>query len=51
MPSLTNGTSERVPSLADRMGHGLDAVAADARSALVAPLGFRDRARGVLVAL
>ena len=48
---LTNGTSERVPSLADRMGHGLDAVAADARSALVAPLGFRDRARGVLVAL
>ena len=24
---LTNGTSERVPSLADRMGHGLDAVA------------------------
>ena len=48
---LTNGTSERVPRLADRMGHGLDAVAADARSALVAPLGFRDRARGVLVAL
>ena len=27
---LTKGTSERVPSLADRMGHGLDAVAADA---------------------
>jgi len=48
---LTNGTSERVPRLADRMGHGLEAVAADARSALVAPLGFRDRARGVLVAL
>ena len=48
---LTNGTSERVPSLADRMGHGLDAVGANAGSALVAPLGFRDRARGVLVAL
>jgi signal transduction histidine kinase len=48
---LTNGTSERVPSLADGMGHGLDALAAGARSALVAPLGFRDRARGVLVAL
>jgi signal transduction histidine kinase len=48
---LTNGRSERVPSLADRMGHGLDAVASGAKSALVAPLGFRDRARGVLVAL
>jgi signal transduction histidine kinase len=48
---VTNGTSERVPSLPDRMGHGLDAVASGARSALVAPLGFRDRARGVLVAL
>src|SRR5215207_10631111 len=48
---LTNGRSERVPSLADRMGHGLGAVAVGARSALVAPLGFRDRARGVLVAL
>ena len=48
---VTNGTSERVPTLADRMGHGLDAVASGARSALVAPLGFRDRARGVLVAL
>ena len=48
---LTNGISERVASLSDRMGHGLEAVAAGARSALVAPLGFRDRARGVLVAL
>ena len=48
---VLNGTSERVPSLADRMGHGLDAVSAGASSALVAPLGFRDRARGVLVAL
>ena len=48
---LTNDTSERVSSLADRVGHGLDAVVADPRSALVAPFGFRDRARGVLVAL
>jgi signal transduction histidine kinase len=48
---VRNGTSERVPALADRMGHGLDAVASGARSALVAPLGFRDRARGALVAL
>lgn len=48
---LMSGTSERVPSLADRVGHGLDTVASGARSALVAPLGFRERARGVLVAL
>jgi two-component system, NarL family, sensor histidine kinase DevS len=48
---VTNGTSERVSILADRMGHGLDAVATGARSALVAPLGFRDRARGALLAL
>jgi len=48
---VMSGTSERVPSLADRVGHGLDAVASGARSALVAPLGFRNRARGVLVAL
>jgi len=48
---VANGTSERVSSLPDRMGHGLDAVAPGATSALVAPLGFRGRARGVLVAL
>jgi signal transduction histidine kinase len=48
---VTNGMSERVPSLADRMGHGLDAVADGPGSALVAPLGFRNHARGVLVAL
>lgn len=48
---VTNGSSERVPILADRMGHGLDAVASGAGSALVAPLGFHDRARGALVAL
>jgi signal transduction histidine kinase len=48
---LASGTSERVARLADRVGHGLDAVAANGAAALVAPLGFRDRARGVLVAL
>jgi signal transduction histidine kinase len=48
---VASGTSERVASLADRVGHGLDAVAKGARCALVVPLGFRDRARGVLVAL
>ena len=48
---LANGTSQRAASLAHQVGHGLDAIAGGARSALVAPLGFRDRARGVLVAL
>ncbi len=46
-----SGKSERVPNLADRAAHGLDAVAEGASSALVVPLGFRSRARGVLVAL
>jgi signal transduction histidine kinase len=46
-----SGKSERVPSLADRAAHGLDAVAEAASSALIVPLGFRSRARGVLVAL
>ena len=48
---VTTGAAERVPSLADRLGHGLDEVCAGAVSALVVPLGFRGRARGVLVAL
>ena len=48
---VTTGAAERVPSLADRLGHGLDEVCAGAASALVVPLGFRGRARGVLVAL
>ena len=46
-----SGDAQRVARLADRVGHGLDAVAAGAASALVVPLGFRHRARGVLVAL
>jgi signal transduction histidine kinase len=48
---LSTGASERVPSLPDRIGHGLEAITGRASSALVAPLGFRGRARGVLVAL
>jgi signal transduction histidine kinase len=48
---LTAGSTARVPSLADRVGHGLDPIATGATSAVVAPLGFRGRARGVLVAL
>jgi signal transduction histidine kinase len=48
---LTSGTTSRVPSLADRAGHGLEPITGGATSAVVAPLGFRGRARGVLVAL
>jgi signal transduction histidine kinase len=48
---LDTGAVERVPSLADRVGHGLDEVTGRAGSAVVAPLGFRGRARGVLIAL
>jgi two-component system, NarL family, sensor histidine kinase DevS len=48
---LAAGASERVPSLSDRVGHGLDPVARGATSAIVVPLGFRGRARGVLIAL
>jgi signal transduction histidine kinase len=48
---LTAGTTVRVPSLADRPGHGLEPIKGGATSAVVAPLGFRGRARGVLVAL
>jgi signal transduction histidine kinase len=48
---MLTGAGELVPDLASRMGHGLEPIAADARSAIIAPLGFRDRAGGVLVAL
>jgi signal transduction histidine kinase len=48
---MTTGDPERIPRLTDRVGHGLEAVASKANAALVVPLGFRDRARGVLVAL
>ncbi len=46
-----SGTGENIPDLAARVGHGLDSIAGEATSAVVAPLGFRGRARGVLVAL
>jgi signal transduction histidine kinase len=45
------GTSQHVADLGARVGHGLDAIAPGARSAVVVPLGFRGRARGVLIAL
>ena len=45
------GSGEYVPDLGARVGHGIDRIAAGARSAVVVPLGFRGRARGVLVAL
>ena len=48
---VRSGKSMHVADLADRPGHALEAIAEGARSALVVPLGFRDRARGVLVAL
>jgi signal transduction histidine kinase len=48
---LFAGASERVPRLSDRVGHGLEPIAGGATSAIVVPLGFRERARGVLIAL
>jgi signal transduction histidine kinase len=48
---LHTGAPERVGELSRRPGHGLDAIVGDARSALVVPLGFRGKGRGVLVAL
>jgi signal transduction histidine kinase len=48
---LATGSGELVPALQARVGHGLERVCADARSAVVVPLGFRGRGRGVLIAL
>jgi signal transduction histidine kinase len=48
---LDTGAPQRVGELSGRPGHGLDAIVTDARSALVVPLGFRGKGRGVLVAL
>jgi two-component system, NarL family, sensor histidine kinase DevS len=45
------GAPELVADLGARVGHGLDRIAEDARSAVVVPLGFRGRASGALVAL
>jgi two-component system, NarL family, sensor histidine kinase DevS len=48
---LETGAPERVADLGARAGHGLEDVAGRATSAVVVPLGFRGRARGVLIAL
>jgi signal transduction histidine kinase len=48
---LDTGGPIRVSDLAARPGHGLEAVAGDSRSAVVVPLGFRGKGRGVLLAL
>jgi two-component system, NarL family, sensor histidine kinase DevS len=46
-----SGAPELIPDLDTRVGHGLEAIAAGAQSAVIVPLGFRGRAAGVLVAL
>ena len=48
---LETGSSARLTELSGRLDVGLDAIAADARSALVVPLGYRGKGRGVLVAI
>jgi signal transduction histidine kinase len=48
---LDTGAPIRASDLSMRVGHGLEAVAGDARSAVVVPLGFRGKGRGVLLAL
>jgi signal transduction histidine kinase len=47
----TSGVAEHVSDLRARVGHGLESIAEGARSIVVAPLGFRGRARGVLIAI
>jgi two-component system, NarL family, sensor histidine kinase DevS len=47
---MTSGAAHRVPDLKTRVGHGLERVAGGATSAAVVPLGFRGKARGVLIA-
>jgi two-component system, NarL family, sensor histidine kinase DevS len=47
----TTGAGEYVADLRSRVGHGIEQISSGARSAVVVPLGFRGRARGVLVAL
>jgi signal transduction histidine kinase len=48
---MASGDAERIPRLSDRVGHGLESISGPATTALVVPLDFRGRARGVLVAL
>jgi signal transduction histidine kinase len=45
------GSTDHVADLKARVGHGLESITGEARSVMVAPLGFRGRARGVLIAL
>jgi signal transduction histidine kinase len=45
------GSTDHVADLKARGGHGLESITGEARSVMVAPLGFRGRARGVLIAL
>ena len=49
--AAASGSGELISDLAARVGHGLEGIATDATSAIVVPLGFRGRARGVLIAL
>jgi signal transduction histidine kinase len=46
-----SGRAEQIADLGASVGHGLENITGDATSALLVPLGFRGRARGVLVAL
>jgi GAF domain-containing protein len=46
---MASGDPERILRLADRVGHGLEALSSNAAAALIVPLGFRGRARGVMV--
>ncbi len=48
---LDSASPERVADLGTHSGHGLEAVAAAATSAVLVPLGFHGKGRGVLVAL
>lgn len=48
---MDSGEPERVDELSTRVGLGLDPVLGQARSAVLVPLGFRGKGRGLLVAL
>ena len=48
--ALTAGVSERIADLASRVGHGLGELSPGATAALVVPLSFRARTRGLLIA-
>ena len=48
---LDSAAPRRLGELSEGAHHGLEPVVGDARAALVVPLGFRGKGRGVLVAL